>query len=551
MTAQQPLTEPHHLQELEDERRAKGAAWREYGHSPYGNDTGPLARIGDLNVAHGSEDAATIEAQHGGKTYRVAGRVMLSRVQGKLRFINLRDGSGEIQLFVSKSEVGETAWALLDLVQLGDILLAEGPPMRTRTGQLSIKTRAVRPLTKALRAPSKYATVEDVELRYRQRYVDLIENHDEVAPVFRARTLVVRALREFLDQRGFLEVETPVLQPVRGGATARPFTTHHNALDMSLYLRIAPELYLKRLVVGGFDRVYEIGRMFRNEGISTRHNPEFTMLEFYQAYATYEDLMTETEALFAHVDGRLLEQFPQFAAGRGYTLARPWRRVRMVDALKASLAKRRPELLERWALLGGSGDWLAMKNAVLELGGEHVSRDERGYIQKCHSAGELLFALYEVFAEKHLVEDYRTEDGAKSVPVFIVDYPFDVSPLARKKDPEVQRRQYGDIEVELVDRFELFVEGRELCNAFSELNDPDDQAARFRAQLENRARGDEEAMDYDADYIRALMYGMPPTAGFGLGVDRLVMVLTGAKSVRDVILFPLLRPENLRPATSG
>jgi lysyl-tRNA synthetase class 2 len=312
---------------------------------------------------------------------------------------------------------------------------------------------------------------------------------------------------------------------------------------MGLYLRIAPELYLKRLVVGGFDRVYEIGRMFRNEGISTRHNPEFTMLEFYQAYATYEDLMTVTEEMFAFVDARVRERFPKFGENRSFSLARPFARVRMTDAVKNAIAKRYPALNGRWNLLGGEGSWGALRDAIVRERVVDVSADERVYLSKCQSAGEFLFAAYEVFAEKHLAEDYRTADGSQSVPVFIVDYPFDVSPLARKKDETVQRSQYGEVDVVFTDRFELFVDGRELCNAFSELNDPDDQAARFRAQLENRARGDEEAMDYDADYIRALSYGMPPTAGFGLGVDRFVMALTGAPSIRDVILFPLLRPE--------
>lgn len=534
----------HEIHSLEDIRRRKGAEWRKYGFSPYGNDTGPLTPISEVIAAHAAHDAATLEAHYRDKPYRVAGRVMLSRVQGKLRFMNLRDGSGDIQLFISRKEVGDETWELLELIDLGDILLAEGPPMRTKTGQLSILVRKIRPLTKALRAPAKHGGVEDVEIRYRQRYVDLIEHRDEVADVFRARTLIIRALREWLDEHGFMEVETPMLQPVRGGATARPFRTHHNALDMDLYLRIAPELYLKRLVVGGFDRVYELGRTFRNEGISTRHNPEFTILEFYQAYATYQDLMTETEELLTHVDRRLLERFPRFGAKRPFTLERPWRRVRMVDALKTSLEKRYPTLVGRWSLLGGEGSFEAMRAAIVEEGERlTISREDRAYAAKCRTAGELLFAAYEIFAERYLVEDYRTPDASQSVPVFITDYPFDVSPLARRKDPEVQRAQYGDVEVVFTDRFELFIEGRELCNAFSELNDPDDQAARFRAQLEKRAHGDEEAMDYDADYIRALSHGMPPTAGFGLGVDRLVMVLTGSKSIRDVILFPLLRPE--------
>ena len=535
-----PTTEAEH-HALEEIRRAKGLAWREHGFLAYGNDTGPLSTLAELNTTHGSHDAPTLEAMT--THYRVAGRVMLNRLQGKLRFIQLRDGTGEIQLFISKAEVGETGWSVLENVDLGDILLAEGPAMRTRTNQLSIKVRAVRPLTKALRAPSKFSGVEDVEIRYRQRYVDLIDNHAKVADVFRARSLIVKSLRDFLDGRGFLEVETPLLQSVRGGATAKPFHTHHNTLDMNLYLRVAPELFLKRLVVGGFDRVYEIGRAFRNEGISTRHNPEFTMLEFYQAYATYEDLMNMTEEMVAFVDGRVRAAFPHLAEGRPFTLDRPFARVRMTDAIAKSVEKRFAPLKGRWSVLGGEGSWGATRDAIVRERIVSVTAEERNYLGKCQSAGEFLFAAYEVLAEPFLTEDYRTADGSQSVPVMIMDYPFDVSPLARKKDESLQIKQYGEIELVLTDRFEMFVDGRELCNAFSELNDPDDQAARFRAQLENRARGDEDAMDFDADYVRALSYGMPPTAGFGLGVDRLAMLLTGSPSIRDVILFPLLRPE--------
>ncbi len=547
---------PEDVSSLEEIRRAKGESWAKFGFFHHGNDTGPLTPLGEIGATHALHDAPTLEEDHATTTYRVAGRVMLSRTQGKLRFAQLRDGTGEIQLFISKAEVGDSAWEVLDLVDLGDVVLVEGPPMRTRTGQLSIKAKTVRPLTKALRAPAKFHGVSDVELRYRQRYVDLIEHPHEVGDVFRARTIVVAALREWLDARGFLEVETPMLQSLRGGATAKPFTTHHNTLDMNLYLRIAPELYLKRLIVGGFDRVYEIGRNFRNEGISTRHNPEFTMLEFYQAYATYDVLMDETEELIEHVDARVLARFPKFADARTFSLARPWKRVRMLDAVRDAVAKRAPEVANAWSLLrgaaGANAPWTALRDGIRDRRvAPSMAEEGRAYVAKCEAPGELLFALYEVFAEPHLVEDHRTADGSRSVPVFITDYPFDVSPLARRKDAARQREQYGDIDVTLTDRFELFVEGREICNAFSELNDPDDQAARFRAQVENRARGDEEAMDYDEDYIRALSYGMPPTAGFGLGVDRATMMLTGAKSIRDVILFPLLRPEHTPTGRTG
>lgn len=411
-------------------------------------------------------------------------------------------------------------------------------------GELSVKVSSLRPLTKSYTPiGSEWFGLGDVETRYRRRYADLVANFPEVPRVFRARSLVVRALREWLDREGFLEVETPTLQSIRGGATALPFVTHHNALDLDLYLRVAPELYLKRLIVGGLQRVYEIGRVWRNEGLSTRHNPEFTILEFYQAWATYEVLMDETEDLVASCDHSLLEKYPQYGESRSFSLARPWRRVRMLDAVTASLEKRHPALASLW----DHGVALASARHFTEevLAGQTLSPTVRDGLARCATAGELLYALFETFAEPYLVDDYRTADGALSVPVFIVDYPFDVSPLARRTDPAEQEARYGaGFAVNFTDRFELFVEGRELANAFSELNDPDDQAARFHAQLVNRERGDAEAMDFDADYIRALSYGMPPTAGFGLGVDRLVMLLTGQKAIRDVVLFPLLRPES-------
>ncbi|MEZ4409109.1 MAG: amino acid--tRNA ligase-related protein [Polyangiales bacterium] len=381
-----------------------------------------------------------------------------------------------------------------------------------------------------------------VETRYRQRYADLIANFPEVPRVFRARSLIVKALRDWFDREDFLEVETPTLQSIRGGATALPFVTHHNALDLDLYLRVAPELYLKRLIVGGLQRVYEIGRVWRNEGLSTRHNPEFTILEFYQAWATYEVLMDETEDLVTSCDRALLDRYPQYGEGRTFSLARPWRRVRMLDAVTHALDRRHPDLAALWDKGAALTNWQHLRDEV--IANAPMPPATREHFTRAATAGELLFTLFETYAEGHLTDDYRSDDGSVSVPVFIVDYPFDVSPLARKTDPDKQEERYGaGFPVTFTDRFELFVEGRELANAFSELNDPDDQAERFRGQLVNRERGDAEAMDFDADYIRALSYGMPPTAGFGLGVDRLVMLLTGQKAIRDVVLFPLLRPE--------
>jgi lysyl-tRNA synthetase class 2 len=364
----------------------------------------------------------------------------------------------------------------------------------------------------------------------------------------------VQGLRDFLDRDGFLEVETPTLQGLVGGATARPFKTHHNALDLELYLRIAPELYLKRLLVGGFERVYEIGRCYRNEGLSTRHNPEFTMLEFYQAYATYETLMVSTERLLRHVDSFLRERFERaglradargFVEKRAYTLDEPFVRVPMRDAVRVSLERMRLDAntLERLPEIAAKKDAPVSPSAGELVKAFATASPRAGTVDwsnfrkalgGAETDGERLFLAYEYLAEPYLGDDYRNRSGSLSVPVFIVDYPFETSPLARKKDSDPS----------LVDRFELFVHGRELANAFSELNDPVDQEARFRHQLELKARGHEEAMDYDADYVLALEHGMPPAAGFGLGVDRLVMTLTGQPSIRDVIAFPLLRPES-------
>jgi lysyl-tRNA synthetase, class II len=534
------MTDSH--RSIEEVRRAKAEAWRAAGHLPFGNDPGTLDAINTVVVTHKDHDAKELDGTYAETTYRLAGRVVVMRDTGKLVFVKLRDGTGEIQLFISAKELGE-AFPLMKEIDMGDVITVTGRPMRTRTNELSLLVRTLRPLTKSYTPiPSEWYGLGEVETRYRQRYADLIANHAEVGDVFRARALITKALRAWFDARDFVEVETPTLQSMRGGANAKPFHTHHNALDMDLYLRVAPELYLKRLIVGGIDRVYEIGRVWRNEGISTRHNPEFTILEFYQAYATYKVLMDETEELVTHADDTVTARFPKFAQGRTFTFARPWQRVRMLDAITNALAKHAPDLHGVWSDGRALATWSAVRDQWMAAPG--LQREHREYLKKCSTAGEWMFALYELYAEPHLVEDYRSVDGEKSVPVFVMDYPFDVSPLARRKDANKQIEEYGaDFPVALTDRFELFVEGRELANAFSELNDPDDQAERFRAQLTNREKGDDEAMDYDADYIRALSYGMPPTAGFGLGVDRLVMLITGQKSIRDVILFPLLRPE--------
>jgi lysyl-tRNA synthetase class 2 len=543
-----------------DARRAKAARMRGRGENPFANDVRPHLGGQTLDVAEaraiaepardaaGRFETARVDALAGDRVLHVRGRVISLRSTGGLSFLKLRDRTGEIQLFVSEATLGAD-YARLEDVDVGDVVEAEGRLTASKRGELSIEPRRLRLVTKAYRPlPEKWHGLTDVELRYRQRYVDLVAN-PPVADVFRARSVIVSALRALLDARGFLEVETPTMHTVIGGAIARPFVTHHNALDMRLYMRIAPELYLKRLVAGGLERVYEIGRCYRNEGISTRHNPEFTMLEFYQAYATYDDLMDFTEVLLRGVDARLQAAMPAAHAlwteARPFTLAQPFVRVPM-DRAVAGGAER--TAIPQWVAAVEEGGGAALVQLLKADFGEHIKEWSRSSprakaldwgnfrkgLGKCENDGERLFACYEYVVEPFLTDDYRSDDGKRSVPVFIKDYPFEVSPLARRNDATPA----------LTDRFELFVHGRELCNAFSELNDPDDQAARFRAQVDKKARGDEDAMDYDEDYIRALEHGMPPAAGFGMGIDRLAMALTNAASIRDVILFPLLRPES-------
>jgi lysyl-tRNA synthetase class 2 len=546
-------------QALIDARRTKAERLRARGENPFANDVRPRLGGETHDVADvraiaepardpaGRYEEARVVGLAGERVLHVRGRVIVLRSTGGLSFLRLRDRTGEIQLLVSEATLGAD-YARLEDVDVGDVIEAEGRLTSSKRGELSIEPRRLRLVTKAYRPlPEKWHGLTDVELRYRQRYVDLVAN-PPVADVFRARSVMVRALRAILDERGFLEVETPTMHTVIGGAMARPFVTHHNALDMRLYMRIAPELYLKRLVCGGMERVYEIGRCYRNEGISTRHNPEFTMLEFYQAYATYDDLMDFTEVLLRGVDERLAKAMPAAHAlwneARPFTLAQPFVRISM-DRAVASGAER--TAIPQWVAAVEEGGGMGLIKLLSTDFGEHIKEwskssprakaldwgNFRKGLGKCESDGERLFACYEYVVEPFLVDDYRSDDGKRSVPVFIKDYPFEVSPLARRNDHNP----------ELTDRFELFVQGRELCNAFSELNDPDDQASRFRAQVDKKARGDEDAMDYDEDYIRALEHGMPPAAGFGLGIDRLAMALTNAASIRDVILFPLLRPE--------
>jgi lysyl-tRNA synthetase, class II len=553
---------------LIEARRGKAEHLRSRGQNPFANDAADANRslLRDLREQFASAliepvselryDPAKVEALAGEREYYVLGRLVSRRGFGKASFLRLRDMSDELQLFAKQDVLGE-GFAALEDIDIADHLEARGQAMVTKTGELSLQVSSLRLLTKALRPlPDKFHGLTDVDLRYRRRYVDLVAN-PEVSVALRARSIIVQGLRDFLDSQGFLEVETPTLHPLVGGAAAKPFKTHHNALDLELFLRIAPELYLKRLLVGGLERVYEIGRCYRNEGISTRHNPEFTMLEFYQAYATYETLMDQTERLFRHVDAFLERRlvalglsahYQRWLAERPFALSEPFARVPMKLAVSSALARAElpAEVSARFAELafqmGPDGKRLASPlDAAVEGWKQRSERAKaidwgnlRRALSHCKSDGERLFVAYEYLAEPFLAVDYRASGSDKSLPVFITDYPAEVSPLARKKDDDPT----------LVDRFELFVHGRELCNAFSELNDPDDQAARFRAQLELKAGGAEETMDYDEDYVLALEHGMPPAAGFGLGVDRLAMALTAQPSIRDVIAFPLLRPES-------
>jgi lysyl-tRNA synthetase, class II len=492
---------PQDENQIISERRAKLRALRERGQA-YPNDFHRDALAGALHEAHNGKTNEALEAAP--VAVAVAGRMMLKRVMGKASFATLQDSSGRIQLYITNDAVGIETHEAFKHWDLGDIVGARGTLFKTRTGELSIRVTELRLLAKALRPlPEKFHGLTDQEQKYRQRYVDLITSA-ESRRVFIARSQIVQAMREFFVSRGYLEVETPMMHPIPGGAAARPFVTHHNALDTDLYLRIAPELYLKRLVVGGLEKVFEINRNFRNEGISTRHNPEFTMLEFYEAYRDYRYLMDLTEELLREVARKVAGKTTIEYQDASIDLGAPFDRLTMAEAIAkynaryalADLAK--PEYL---------------KAALAPFGVDALPTD---------SVGVLQLKLFEATTEEKLVQ-----------PTFIVAYPADVSPLARASDADPA----------VTDRFELFITGREIANGFSELNDPEDQAARFQEQARAKEAGDAEAMHYDADYIRALEHGMPPAAGEGIGIDRLVMLLTDSPSIRDVILFPQLKPE--------
>ncbi|MBP6901716.1 MAG: lysine--tRNA ligase [Burkholderiaceae bacterium] len=507
MTTATPHPDPQHQDDnkLIAERREKLAAIRERGVA-FPNDFKPRHHAAELQAQYAALDNETLEPQ--AVSVAVAGRMMLKRVMGKASFATVQDGSfgtthGRLQLFVSKDAVGDAAYEQFKHLDLGDILGAEGTLFKTRTGELSVKVTTLRLLTKSLRPlPDKFHGMSDQEQKYRQRYVDLIT--DEAARTrFVARSKAVSSIRNFMVEHGFLEVETPMLHPIPGGANARPFATHHNALDQQMFLRIAPELYLKRLVVGGFERVFEINRNFRNEGISVRHNPEFTMMEFYAAYWNHHDLMDFTEQLLRHAAVAATGSARISYAGKPVHLDEPFARLSVRDSLvaHAGLSEQQADSAE------------AIHARLKELGEEPP---------KHWGLAQLQFGLFEAAVEDKLWQ-----------PTFIIDYPVEVSPLARASDTNPA----------ITERFELFITGREFGNGFSELNDAEDQAARFQAQVANKEAGDDEAMYYDADFIRALEYGMPPTGGCGVGIDRLMMLITDSPSIRDVILFPALRRE--------
>jgi lysyl-tRNA synthetase class 2 len=480
------------------ERRAKLAQIREQGVA-FPNDFRRTAEAAQLQANYADKDKAALEAAD--EPFAVAGRL----VRNRGAFLLIQDGSGDsIQLYVDRKALDESVLADIKSWDLGDIVAASGPLHKSGKGDLYINMRSAQLLTKALRPlPDKYHGLADQEMRYRQRYVDLIVNPESQA-VFRTRSRIVAFIRNYMSERGFMEVETPMMHPIPGGAAAKPFVTHHNALDLDMYLRIAPELYLKRLTVGGFERVFEINRSFRNEGLSTRHNPEFTMLEYYWAYADYEDAMDLTEDMMRQLTEAVLGSTTVTYQGTEYDFSKPFTRMTVFEAI----LHYNPEL---------SAEQLAD-----EAGARAIAEQVGIEVKPTWGLGKVQLEIFEATAEHRLDQ-----------PTFITRYPTEVSPLARRNDDDPF----------VTDRFEFFVGGRELANGFSELNDAEDQAERFRAQVVEKDAGDEEAMHYDADYIRALEYGMPPTAGEGIGIDRLVMFLTDAPSIRDVLLFPHMRPE--------
>lgn len=488
------------------ERRSKLSRLREAG-QPFPNDFKPEHHAADLHAQF--DEVAKEDLDPQGIEVSVSGRMMLKRVMGKASFATIQDGTGRIQFYINNEGVGAECHGEFKHWDLGDIVAAKGRLFKTMKGELTVNCTEIRLLAKSLRPlPDKFHGLADQELRYRQRYVDLIVTQD-TRKTFVARSKAISSIRSFMSDHQFLEVETPMLHPIPGGASAKPFITHHNALDMQMFMRIAPELYLKRLIVGGFERVFEINRNFRNEGVSPRHNPEFTMMEFYAAYWNYQDLMSFTEDVIRHAVRESVGSTALEYQGKALDFTGQFARLTIVQAIQKYFPEYSTEQLNDMAFLKA------------ELGKKGVKVDQTPAL-KSAGLGALQLALFEETAESMLWE-----------PTFIVDYPVEVSPLARASDANP----------EITERFELFITGREIANGFSELNDPEDQASRFQAQVQAKEAGDDEAMYFDADYIRALEYGMPPTGGCGIGIDRLMMLITDSPNIRDVILFPHLRAE--------
>jgi lysyl-tRNA synthetase class 2 len=489
------------LSEMLQIRRNKLDELRALGLDPFGVKFDRTHHAGDLLRRYDSLSNEELEAQN--IQVRVAGRIMTKRSMGKASFAHIQDLSGRIQIYVRADSVPEHKYKAFNLLDIGDIIGVSGIVFKTKTGETSIKVSDLDVLTKSLLPlPDKFHGLKDIETRYRQRYVDLIVN-PEVQKTFITRSRIIQSMRRYLDNLGYLEVETPTLHAIAGGAAARPFITHHNALDMQLYMRIAIELHLKRLIVGGLEKVYEIGRVYRNEGISTRHNPEFTMIELYEAYADYEDIMNLTENMIAHIAKEVLGTTKIVYQGQEVDLSPPWRRVSMAELVKEAVG-------------------IDFTAPISNEEAHRLAKEHKVQVEPHMTAGHILNAFFETFVEHSLIQ-----------PTFVTGHPVEISPLAKKNDKDPR----------FTDRFELFIVAREHANAFSELNDPIDQRARFEAQLAEREAGNDEAHEMDEDFIRALEYGMPPTGGLGIGIDRLVMLLTDAPSIRDVLLFPHMRGE--------
>ncbi|MBO9606874.1 MAG: lysine--tRNA ligase [Paenibacillaceae bacterium] len=493
------MTQELEVNELLAIRKGKLDKLRELGVDPFGGKFERTHAALDIHRDYGEKSKEELE--DAAIPVSIAGRIMQKRSMGKASFVHIQDQTGKIQIYVRKDAIGDQAYAAFDILDIGDIIGVSGTVLRTQTGETSIKAASVTVLSKSLYPlPEKFHGLKDVETRYRQRYVDLIVNED-VKGTFILRSRIIQSMRRYLDQNGYLEVETPTLHAIAGGAAARPFHTHHNALDMPLFMRIAIELHLKRLIVGGLEKVYEIGRVYRNEGVSTRHNPEFTMLELYEAYADYHDIMQLTENMIVHIArevlGTTLIRYQEYDVDLGV----PWRRVSMVDAIKEVVG-------------------VDFSVQMSDEEAHRLAKAHKVHAEPNMTFGHIVNLFFEAFVEEKLIQ-----------PTFITGHPVAISPLAKKNDADPR----------FTDRFELFIVAREHANAFSELNDPIDQRARFEAQLVEREQGNDEAHEMDDDFIRALEYGMPPTGGLGIGIDRLAMLLTNAPSIRDVLLFPLMR----------